>query len=301
MLLFIGVPLRAARFGSTYVSCRLWQVDSRCRHGHCSWHRSATSQKMGCDSSLTLAVVSRLLVCFRCRPSRFWASKLAGFSFRDIPGWPRAPHGILLAHADLAQEIRGSLSRMSAKRPHFLTTYNGLMKNRSCFYARRKNLRKMAFWSVVIVIVIFSACQNGSVPGERTFPKSSEQQRSTSPNGRFDAVLVTDAYGPAAGGGVDSNVYIVERGSPVRAKPGSEIFSADPLTGAQLFWKRDHLLEIHYGIAYIHRFRNVWGLSEVENVGSAGEGDFDIEIQLMPASDASAMAPDGSFRHPGYQ
>ncbi len=89
--------------------------------------------------------------------------------------------------------------------------YDGSMNNRSCFYAHGKKLGKMTFCSSVIVSVIFSACQNGFAPGERTFPKSSEQQRITSPNGRFDAVLVTDAYGPAAGGGVDSNVYIAEK------------------------------------------------------------------------------------------
>jgi hypothetical protein len=190
---------------------------------------------------------------------------------------------------------------MIAKRSSWLA-YNGSMKNRSCFHAQGKNLRKVAFWSsVVIISVIFSACRHGSAPSGRTFAKLSEQQRITSPNGRFDAVLVTDAYGPAAGGGVDSDVYIVEKGSPIRARPGSEIFSADPMTGAQLVWKRDHLLEIHYDIANIHRFRNVWGLYEIENVGSTGERDFEIEIQLMPVSDSSALTLDGSFRYPGYR
>lgn len=102
-------------------------------------------------------------------------------------------------------------------------------------------------------------------------------------------------YGPPAGGGVDSNVYIIRKGAPVNTKEGREVFSADPMTGEQLVWKRDHVLEIHYDIAQIHRFRNLWGLYEVRNVGSA-KYDYEIEIRLMPASDSSVLMPDGSFR-----
>jgi hypothetical protein len=73
------------------------------------------------------------------------------------------------------------------------------------------------------------------------------------------------------------------------------------MTGGKLVWKRDHLLEIQYDIAYIHQFRNLWGLHEVEDAGSTGERDFEVEIRLMPASDSSALRPDGSFRHMGDQ
>jgi hypothetical protein len=106
-------------------------------------------------------------------------------------------------------------------------------------------------------------------------------------------------YGPAAGGGVDSNVYIVRNGSPVYTKAGREVFSADPMTGGKLVWKRDHLLEIHYDIANIHRFRNTWGLWEIEDVGSTGERNFEVEIELVPVSDSSILKPDGSYRHWG--
>jgi hypothetical protein len=129
--------------------------------------------------------------------------------------------------------------------------------------------------------------------------KVSELARVTSPNGQFDAVLIQDIYGPAAGGGVDSNVYIVQKGAPVHVKAGSEVFSADPMSCGQLVWRRDHLLEIHYNMAYIHTFRNTWGAHEVENVGSTGERDFEVEILLTPASESSAIQPDGSFRSLG--
>jgi len=125
--------------------------------------------------------------------------------------------------------------------------------------------------------------------------------RITSPNGDFDAVLATYIYGPAAGGGVDSNVYIVRKGARTFYKTGREVFSADPMTCGKLVWKRDHLLEIHYDIAYIHSFRNTWGLHELEDVGSSGERDFEVEIQLMPSSDSSALKLNGSFRFVGFQ
>jgi hypothetical protein len=91
------------------------------------------------------------------------------------------------------------------------------------------------------------------------------------------------------GGGIDSNVYIVRKGAPVRVKAGTEIFSADPMSGGNLVWKRDHLLEIHYDVGYIHIFRNLWGLHEIEDTGTTGERDIEIEIRLMPTSDSSLI------------
>lgn len=149
--------------------------------------------------------------------------------------------------------------------------------------------------SAIISIFLLSACHNRTSPNQNDAANWSEKMRVTSPNGQFDAVLMVHVYGPPAGGGVDSNVYIIRKGAPVNTKEGREVFSADPMTGEQLVWKRDHVLEIHYDIAQIHRFRNLWGLYEVRNVGSA-KYDYEIEIRLMPASDSSVLMPDGSFR-----
>ena len=65
--------------------------------------------------------------------------------------------------------------------------------------------------------------------------------------------------GPQREVGSIRKVYIVSKGAPVYAKPGSEVFSSDPTTKGDLVWKREHLLEIHYDIAEIHKFRNLWG------------------------------------------
>jgi hypothetical protein len=128
----------------------------------------------------------------------------------------------------------------------------------------------------------------------------SEKMRVTSPNGEFDAVLLTDIYGPAAGGGVNSNVYVVRKGTPMnKVKAGHEVLSADPMSCGKLVWKGDHLLEVHYDIASIHEFRNTWGLDEIEDVSSDPSRDFFVEIQLAPSSFSSALTPGGSFRRLG--
>jgi hypothetical protein len=155
---------------------------------------------------------------------------------------------------------------------------------------------------IVSVIGILGGCDDRddrAVPDNNVYSSSAEQMRVTSPDGEFDAVLVRDPYGPAAGGGVDSHVYIVRKGQPIHMKTAHPFFSADPMNCGKVVWKREHLLEIHYELAYIHEFRNLWSLSEIENVGSAGERDFEVEIQLVPASDSSALETDGAFRHLG--
>ena len=165
-----------------------------------------------------------------------------------------------------------------------------------------KTSKAPRIWSSVIPCLAFcfvAACSKSdvqAVPDRNVFEQSAEQVRVTSPNGQLDAVLVRDPYGPAAGGGVDWNVYIVTKGGPIHMKTAHEFFRADPLTGGDLIWKGNHLLEIHYDIGYIHEFRNLWGLHEIEDVGSKGERDFEVEIRLVPSSAFSALTPDGSFR-----
>jgi hypothetical protein len=161
------------------------------------------------------------------------------------------------------------------------------------------NSRSFMAICVVPAVAILSGCDDRALPDNNVFSTSAEQMRVTSPSGEFDAVLVRDPYGPAAGGGVDSNVYIVRKGQPIHMKTARLLFRADPMNCGELVWKRDHLLEVHYELAYIHEFRNLWSLSEVENVGSTGERDFEVEIQLVPASDSSALKSDGAFRRLG--
>jgi hypothetical protein len=152
----------------------------------------------------------------------------------------------------------------------------------------------LAIATLLSVSLLF-ACDDRTVSNHCASPNAAEQMRVTSPNGLLDAVLLECLYGPPAGGGVDSNVYIVRKGAAVNTDVGREVFSADPMTTGQLVWRRDHLLEIHYDIAEIHEFRNLWGLYELKGVGDA-KRNYEVEIRLVPSTDSSVLTPDGSLR-----
>lgn len=124
----------------------------------------------------------------------------------------------------------------------------------------------------------------------------SEEGRTTSPDGQFDAVIVSEAWGGGAGG-FEWYVYILEKGKvPSRSYSSypNYVFRADELRGEKLVWAQPHLLEIRYDKADIDFFRNLWGEHEIRNVGSQG---FLVEIRLAPFSpDFSLLTPSGAFR-----
>jgi len=66
----------------------------------------------------------------------------------------------------------------------------------------------------------------------------------------------------------------------------------------KLVWKQEHSLEIQYDVAHIDNFRNLWCIDELEDVGSAGERDYCVEIRLAPSAEFSILTPEGGFRHP---
>jgi len=93
------------------------------------------------------------------------------------------------------------------------------------------------------------------------------------------------------------HVFIITKGSAVDVHKSNEIFRASSLTNGKLLWSQPHLLEIHYETANIEQFRNLWGLYEIQNVGSQGERDYLVEIRLIPSSDGfSLLTPNGSFK-----
>ncbi len=89
----------------------------------------------------------------------------------------------------------------------------------------------------------------------------------------------------------------VRKGSAAPSDESRAVFRADKLTSERILWNEAHLLEIQYDIAEIERFRNFWGLYEVQNVGSLGERNYEVEVRLVPlTSDFSLLTPDGHFR-----
>ena len=98
-------------------------------------------------------------------------------------------------------------------------------------------------------------------------------------------------------GGFEWHAFIVTKGGQANPNQSQEIFRASTLIGEKLIWTQPHLLEIRYDVAHIEHFRNLWGLGEVQNVGSRGEHDYLVEVRLVPSSpDFSLLTPDGGFK-----
>lgn len=155
-----------------------------------------------------------------------------------------------------------------------------------------RHIALLVLWAGIIAC-LFEGCKG---PSKTEISRQFEQERVTSPNGQLDAVLIRESGG-GAWAGWDWYVFIVAKGRPVYADYWHTIFHATTLTGGKLVWSQEHLLEIHYDIADIEQFRNLWGLHEIQKVGRTGENDYMVEIQLKPASAGfSLLTPDGGFR-----
>jgi hypothetical protein len=128
------------------------------------------------------------------------------------------------------------------------------------------------------------------------FLASAEEMRIPCPENGLDAVVIREAYGGAAGGH-EWYVFINTKGSPIPADYNKTVLHAPTLTGEKLVWRDPHLLEVHYDIAHIEQFRNLWSLDEVRKVDSAGESDYFVEIRLEPSSENfSLLNPGGKFK-----
>ncbi len=157
----------------------------------------------------------------------------------------------------------------------------------------KATILKILFAATVGLSVCSLGCDKASTT--KTF-WGSEQARVTSPNGQLDAVLLRDDGGGSAGGW-EWYVYIVAKGNRVDESKAHAIFNAGTLTGGKLVWTQAHLLEIRYEIAYINQFRNLWGLSEVRDVGNSGQNDYLVEVHLGPASQGfSLLTATGEFK-----
>lgn len=132
-----------------------------------------------------------------------------------------------------------------------------------------------------------------------TGPKPStwvEKNRVTSPDGRFDAVLTVESVGPVLGGGVYWNVFIVPKGDVAPRDDKKSVLNASVMRGEKLVWNQNHLLEVHYDIAEIEKFRNFWGSNEVQD-RSWNKGDYLAEVRLVPSSpDFSLLSPNGDLK-----
>ncbi len=147
---------------------------------------------------------------------------------------------------------------------------------------------------VIFVLCLLAACEDGTRKtaggGDRV-----EEARVTSPDGRFDAVMTREAVGGVLGG-VYWNVFKVPKNAPAPKDDTNTILYAAVLRGESLVCTQNHLLEIHYNLAHIEQFRNLWGSNEVQGRGWR-KGDYSAEVRLVPSSpDFSFLTPEGDFQ-----
>jgi hypothetical protein len=164
--------------------------------------------------------------------------------------------------------------------------------------AFQKTIRSTALAACLVCAVHFvSGCSESDRVHKSELPSGSEQARVTSPNGQFDAVLVRDDGGGAAGGW-EWYVYIVPKGNEVDDGKAHAVFNAGTLTGGKLVWGQPHLLEIQYDIAEINQFTNIWGSSQaIHSDSSSVQQEYLVEIRLSPSHPVfSLLTPDGQFR-----
>ena len=162
--------------------------------------------------------------------------------------------------------------------------------------------RKQAVHTVLVAvcaclgICFLTGCGESGQTSKTGIFLGSEESRVTSPDGQLDAVIIREDGGGAAGGW-EWYVYIVAKGSGVDESKAHPVFNAGTLTDEKVVWSQEHLLEIHYDIAVINQFRNIWGSDEMQDDGSTGESHRFVEIRLVPSHpDFSALTPDGRFR-----
>ena len=161
------------------------------------------------------------------------------------------------------------------------------------------SVRRILATSVAVCVIpglfFLEGCEQ-PVEKNGVFLASAEEMRIPCPENGLDAVIIREAYGGAAGGH-ERYVFINTKGSPIPADYNKTVFHAATLTGEKLVWRDPHLLEVHYDIAHIEQFRNLWALDEVQKVGRAGEGDYMVEIRLVPTSqNFSLLNPGGNFK-----
>ena len=150
---------------------------------------------------------------------------------------------------------------------------------------------------LITLVACFAICalSGCNTAGTYKVSKSDEEARVGSPDGKLDAVLIREDGGGAPGGR-DWSVYIVSTGSPVIRPNAHDVFTAGKLRNEKITREQEYLLGIHYDIAAIDSFRNLWVSSELQPNSGLRDNYF-VEIRLMPTSDTfSLLTPDGYFK-----
>jgi hypothetical protein len=129
------------------------------------------------------------------------------------------------------------------------------------------------FIVIFLLIVVIYSCGFAS-PCQET-----EAQRSLSPDGKVEAILVKKNCGATTS--ESFNVFIVAIGN--NAKKKDLIFKADHLDGFTLSWRDSRFLEIKYKQARIFYFMNFWQSKDVDNYA------YVVEVRETPLSESHSL------------
>ena len=102
--------------------------------------------------------------------------------------------------------------------------------------------------AVVLSLIFAAGCDDCA---------DTEVSRTTSPDGRVDAVMAERNCGAASS--FAYRVFLAPRGQKITGEP---LFVADHVSNLNIRWENPHQLVITYSQANIHGFVNYWSISE---------------------------------------
>ena len=148
-------------------------------------------------------------------------------------------------------------------------------------------VRRLA-WAALTGVVFLLGLLIGriSAPSTRTLldvrrVDGREQSRVTDPTGRFDAIVLFETWGGAAGSVENWYVCIVRKGQPAASVQEAVVVSTST-RNQTVRWQQSHLLEVHYDRAEIMEFTNLSSTSVLKAKLFSNEEPYWIEVRLAP-------------------
>lgn len=148
------------------------------------------------------------------------------------------------------------------------------------------------FWGLLSAFVLglltpyvaeFSCGQIG-----RLFFAGGEKEllRSTSPDGRLDAIVMQN--NPGAFSSFQYLLFFAPRGERIKTVPDDPaIVSTSEGDELKVHWTSPHFIEIYPGNSHVKFFANYWYSAKMPNYG--------VELDYAPSPSRHFLKPDGSF------
>jgi len=109
-----------------------------------------------------------------------------------------------------------------------------------------------------------------------------EEQRVTSPDGKFDAILVREGLrGETTQNESSWYLYAVEKAQSGPFEEKYSLLRTNALRGAKLEWEGPRVVLFEYNHAEIQNFRNFWNVVDPPTLDPSGKAEDFIEIRLV--------------------